>query len=228
MKVHCLFEQSGTFKNEFIKLGYEAEDYDILNDYGQTDHQIDLFNEIEKAFCYRESIFDKIKKDDLVMSFFPCTRFEDQIGMGFRGTMNQQQKWDDEKKILYSMKLHKELHDLYEYISMMIVVALRGGFKMIVENPYSTQHYLQRYFPVKPKLIDYDRHERGDYYKKPTQYWFINMKPANTLIFETVELKKLRRIEFTKNDTGNAGNAQKNRSEISSDYANRFIREFIL
>lgn len=31
MKVHCLFEQSGTFKNEFKKLGYEAFDYDILN-----------------------------------------------------------------------------------------------------------------------------------------------------------------------------------------------------
>lgn len=46
MKIHCLFEQSGTFKNEFKKLGYEAYDYDILNDYGETDHQIDLFSEI--------------------------------------------------------------------------------------------------------------------------------------------------------------------------------------
>lgn len=46
MKVHCLFEQSGTFKNEFKKLGYEAFDYDIQNDYGQTDFQLDLFAEI--------------------------------------------------------------------------------------------------------------------------------------------------------------------------------------
>lgn len=45
-KVHCLFEQSGTFKNEFKKLGIEAEDYDILNDFGETDHIIDLFAEI--------------------------------------------------------------------------------------------------------------------------------------------------------------------------------------
>lgn len=45
-KVHCLFEQSGTFKNEFRKLGIEAEDYDILNDFGETDHIIDLFEEI--------------------------------------------------------------------------------------------------------------------------------------------------------------------------------------
>lgn len=46
MKVHCLFEQSGTFKNEFRKLGIDAEDYDILNDFGETDHIIDLFAEI--------------------------------------------------------------------------------------------------------------------------------------------------------------------------------------
>lgn len=49
-RFHCLFEQSGTFKNEFKKLGYEAYDYDILNDFGETDYQIDLYAEIEK--CY--------------------------------------------------------------------------------------------------------------------------------------------------------------------------------
>ena len=49
-KVHCFFEQSGTFKNEFIKLGISAEDYDIQNNFNQTDHVIDLFGEIEKAY----------------------------------------------------------------------------------------------------------------------------------------------------------------------------------
>lgn len=29
--VHCMFEQSGTFKNQFKALGIYAEDYDILN-----------------------------------------------------------------------------------------------------------------------------------------------------------------------------------------------------
>jgi hypothetical protein len=48
--IHCLFEQSGTFKNEFIKLGYNAYDYDIQNNFGQTDYQIDLFSEIEKSW----------------------------------------------------------------------------------------------------------------------------------------------------------------------------------
>ena len=49
-KVHCFFEQSGTFKNEFIKLGIPAEDYDIQNNFGQTDHVMDLFGEIDRAY----------------------------------------------------------------------------------------------------------------------------------------------------------------------------------
>ncbi len=49
-KVHCLFEQSGTFKQEFIKLGIPAEDYDIQDNFGQTDHVVDLFGEVEKAW----------------------------------------------------------------------------------------------------------------------------------------------------------------------------------
>lgn len=49
-KVHCFFEQSGTFKNEFIKFGIQAEDYDIQNNFGQTDNVIDLFSEIDTAF----------------------------------------------------------------------------------------------------------------------------------------------------------------------------------
>lgn len=60
-KVHCLFEQSGTFKNEFIKLGIPAEDYDIQNNFGQTDHIVDLFEHIEAAYDGKPSLFDNIR-----------------------------------------------------------------------------------------------------------------------------------------------------------------------
>ena len=60
-KVHCFFEQSGTFKNEFIKLGIPAEDYDIQNDFGETDHQVDLFKAIEDAYDGEPSLFDQIR-----------------------------------------------------------------------------------------------------------------------------------------------------------------------
>lgn len=58
--VHCLFEQSGTFKNEFIKLGYKAFDYDIQNNFGQTDYVVDLFKEIDNAYDGKPSLFDNI------------------------------------------------------------------------------------------------------------------------------------------------------------------------
>ena len=60
-KVHCFFEQSGTFKNEFIKLGIPAEDYDIQNNFGETDHVVDLFKAIEDAYDGKLSLFDSIR-----------------------------------------------------------------------------------------------------------------------------------------------------------------------
>ena len=55
MTFHCFFEQSGTFKNEFKKLGYEAYDYDILNDFGETDYVVDLFKDIEDAYTHTQT-----------------------------------------------------------------------------------------------------------------------------------------------------------------------------
>lgn len=70
-KVHCFFEQSGTFKNEFIKLGIPAEDYDIQNEFGQTDYVIDLFVEIEKGYANEASIFDNIQGGGFSDSVLP-------------------------------------------------------------------------------------------------------------------------------------------------------------
>ena len=55
MKVHCLFEQSGTFKNEFKKLGHEAYDYDIQNEFGETDFVVDLFENIRGGGVRRKA-----------------------------------------------------------------------------------------------------------------------------------------------------------------------------
>lgn len=76
MVYHCFFEQSGTFKNELKKLGYQAYDYDICDVFGETDYKIDLFQEIENAYMDKVSIFDNIKENDMILAFFPCIRFE--------------------------------------------------------------------------------------------------------------------------------------------------------
>lgn len=126
-KVHCLFEQSGTFKNEIKQFGISAEDYDIQNEFGETDHVVDLFGEIDKAYDGQASIFDSIGKCDLVFAFFPCTRFEAIIPLAFRGEQRQQEGKTDEEKLAYSMKLHEELHGLYMRICKLFTICLRGG-----------------------------------------------------------------------------------------------------
>ena len=50
MNFHFLFEQSGTFKNVFKGFGHNCYDYDILNEYNETDFVVDLFKEIEEEY----------------------------------------------------------------------------------------------------------------------------------------------------------------------------------
>ena len=186
MTFHCFFEQSGTFKNEFKKLGYEAYDYDILDDFGETDFKMDLFKEIETAYEGGESVFDTIKEDDQIIAFFPCVRFDNQIMLSFRGQKYGQDKWSDIQKMQYDMNLMNELREMYMLVNKMFIVCIRKNIKLIVENPYSEEHFLRRYWCISPSIIDRDRRERSDYYKKPTQYWFINRKPSNNLILEAI------------------------------------------
>lgn len=220
MIYHCFFEQSGTFKNEFKKLGFQAFDYDILNDYGETDFKIDLFDEIEKAFEGGDSIFDKMKKEqDFVFAFFPCTRFSKWILKHLNGTASQCRKWSDEKKIEYAMNIEAERSRMYQLFCKFVTVIIRSGIPCIIENPFDKEHYLTKYFPMMPAVIDTNRRDRGDYMIKPTQFYFINCKPTERFIFETVaNHPKRREVEL---DT-------KTRSIISKDYANRFIREFVI
>ena len=74
MVVHCFFEQSGTFRDEFRKLGYDSFDYDISDSFGKTDCFCNLFNCIEAAIngidSLNASLFDDIKQGDLVFAFF--------------------------------------------------------------------------------------------------------------------------------------------------------------
>ena len=87
----------------------------------------DLFAEIDKAYEGKPSLFDEIGEMDLVLAFFPCTRFEARIPLMFRGESFQQKNWTDIQKLEYSMKLHEELHRLYMLICKLFVIANRGG-----------------------------------------------------------------------------------------------------
>lgn len=221
-KAHCLFEQSGTFKNEFLKLGIPAFDYDIQNDFNQTDFVCDLFDQIEKGYNNDPSIFTRITKDDLILAFFPCTRFENQIQLSFRGEQYQDRDKDKIFLLKRDIALHNELNLYYTLISKLAVICFKKGLRCIIENPYSTAHYLTRYWCLKPAVIDTDRVKRGDKFKKPTQYWFINCEPQNNFVCDPIELYpgEIRAITTVKNKV--------ERSMITASYAKRFIKEFIL
>lgn len=97
---------------------------------------------------------------------------------------------------------------------------------MIVENPYTQPHYLTTYFPIKPTLIDKDRTENGDYFKKPTQFWFINCKPEQNMFLEPMDFVETHTIANAERmKTGKS--RQVNRSLIHPQYARRFIRSYI-
>lgn len=235
MKVHCLFEQSGTFKNEFKKLGYEAYDYDIQNEFGETDFVKDLFAEIENGYAGGSSIFDGIAKDDLILAFFPCTRFENQIMLSFRGQAKQFKKWDMKDKIKYDMALMDELRTNYQTVSKLFLICLDRGLKLVMENPYSKEHFLVRYWCYPAAIIDSDRRDNGDYYAKPTQYWFVNTSPKNNFLFEAVTYNHLgegdaiRRLNSSMYADKFGKVSQKTaRSMIHPDYANRFIRQYLI
>ena len=234
-RVHLLFEQSGTFKKAFENLGINAEDYDIQNEFGQTDHVIDLFGEIERAFEGRKSIFDSFSKDDLIIAFFPCVRFEDQIIMSFRGDANQQKNHTLEQKMLNDIKLMNELSLFYNIVNKMFITCIRGGLRLIMENPYSEQHFLKRYWCFTPAIIDKDRRLNGDFFKKPTQYWFLNCTPEQRVLFEALPVNDIGGVSspiecMTKEHYTKTGAKDKKtaRSMIHPDYADRFIRTFIL
>ena len=185
-----------------------------------------MFKEIENGYAGGRSIFDDITNDDLILAFFPCTRFEARIPLEFRGEAYQQKNWDDAKKLEYSMKLHDELHRNYELISKLAFIAITRDLKLVIENPYTQPHYLTTYWCLKPSLIDKDRQLNGDYYKKPTQFWFIGFNPKQNLVFEPIDYVEGKVIATVSSENGKSRTTM--RSMIHPQYANRFIRKYLI
>ena len=98
---------------------------------------------------------------------------------------------------------------------------------MIVENPYTQPHYLTAFFPVKPKLIDMDRRDNGDLFKKPTQYWFVNCDPEQNIIFEPLDYVQKHTIDYAYK-VKDSSSQQVKRSMIHPQYARRFIKQYVL
>lgn len=215
--VHCFFEQSGTFKKEFIKLGIPAIDYDILDDFGETDVKCDLFYQIKRAYAGKMSIFNSILKDDLIVAFFPCTYFCSNNQMFFEGTNYAWRNLTELQKLDRIIDRADIRHLYYSVLLKLVYVCVRMQLRMIIENPYNAKHYWRFNFPYRPAVIDMNRRIAGDKFKKPTQYLFINCEPAGK---RSIQMDKP--IEYINNKS------TVDRSMISPDYAHNFICDHIL
>ena len=224
-KVWCLFEQSGTFKNQFKLLGYDAVDVDIQNNFRETDYQIDLFKEIESAYDGLPSIFDSIAKDDLIMAFFPCIYFCENNQLAFTGKHINYRKLTEREKAEKIIERSHNREVFYRYLTMLYAVVAERGLRMIIENPWSVAGYLNNNFIIPPTIIDKNRRRRGDAFKKPTAYWFVNCKPTFGQSFTTP--KEEKSISSSRGGA-KAGLCSEERSMISPDYARNFICDFIL
>lgn len=225
--VHCFFEQSGTFKNEFKKLGIDAEDYDIQNNFGETDHVVDLFEEIEKSYGGGQSLFDSITKDDLIVAFFPCIEFSSVAQTWFSLGQKDYRKWNYRRISQYMLNKSNKRTYMFNLLYKFCFVVLERGLRMIFENPWGLNTYLkQNVFLKEPDVVDNDRSMRSDFRIKPTAYWFWNCEPTNGFTLQQYQGKIFNHNELKK--APKAGLCSEERSMISPDYARNFICDFVL
>lgn len=218
-KVHILFEQSGTFKKVFEVNGYDVTEYDIEKT-ENVDFDTDIFAEIDLEMKKRFiSLFHDIHDNDLVIAFFPCTYFSDQSQLLSRGDSFGQKTWSEKQKLEYSLEQMNKRNEFFSYICKLCLIAIDKGFKLIIENPYGKVNFLKWFFPIKPKLIIQDRREYGDFFKKPTQFFFINCIPEFKLLPEVDKTKfMINRVEDKHGF---------DRSRISTTFAENFCNQFI-
>lgn len=215
-KAFCLFEQSGTFKNAFKAIGVDAYDYDVLDDFGETDFKIDVFDQIEKAYSGAGSIFDEMQ-GGVVMAFFPCTYFSKTNIFIKKMTFKNYSTYSDRKKTEIIIERNRSSFLYLEKLLQLFQIAREKKLYLIVENPFSSESFLYRNRPFDPSLIDSDRRDLGDYFQKPTMYFTINYELGEKPIFCTPRPGKQLSIE-------NVNKNKWERSRISPEYAKNFIK----
>lgn len=173
------------------------------------------------------SIFDSITTEDLIMAFFPCIEFCDAKTMIFKGCSIIQTKWSLEKIMNENIKFARRRQWFYETLLMLVAIVSSRKLRMIIENPWNTSQstYLQCNF-IKPSVIDKNRALRGDYFVKPTAYWFIGCE--NTTGFSYQKNPTPKSVYKQWDGFKHPGLCDEERSLIHPDYARNFICDFIL
>jgi len=159
------------------------------------------------------------------MAFFPCIYFCEGNTRMFRFEDKSHEKQTHREAVDSMIERSQNRQYFFELVLKLFCVCDTNGILLINENPYSTIHYLYQYFPYRAALIDKDRSLRGDFFVKPTQYWFINCEPTH---LSTMKKNKNTKTIWSAKGSGKSGLCSEERSMISPDYARNFICDFIL
>lgn len=159
------------------------------------------------------------------MAFFPCIYFSCLSQMAMYWGYTNYRKLTYKQRTDEILKRSANREYFFGLAAKMLCVAQEREFRLIMENPWSQQTYLKANFVLPPTMVDNNRRLRGDYFMKPTAYWFIGCEPTQGF---TTQLDKPKTRILDCKGSGIAGICSEERSMISPDYARNFICDFIL
>ena len=162
----------------------------------------------------------------MIVAFFPCIYFTGSVNPCYFTLENQNYKGLNMiEKFEHILERADKRNSFYKILYKMVCVCLVKNIKLVIENPFSPLSFLHNNFLKEPCVYDYDRTRRGDYFKKPTGFWFFGFEPTYGQSFKSTNkiLSELKAKSASK-----AGLCSEERSMISPDYARNFICDFIL
>jgi len=214
MNIALLFEQSGTFKNILQANGHNAKDFDICNDYNQTDYIIDLFKYIN------DTEMERVNKSDLVIAFFPCTWFSNQNDLIYSRKFYGFKGWSDEKIDKYITE-RETMYNLARTTLLNMVDKIK--VPLIIENPNS--HRICEILETSKSVL-HKRSLYGDYYDKPTRYFCYNGVCIEQL--DNIRNDIHMRINYTSEMKDIKGSRKMKRSMISPLYVENLLKHIIV
>lgn len=166
------------------------------------------------------------------MAFFPCIYFCTYAEFNMRQTNEAMKGWSKEKQWAWKLEFGRNRHHFFELALKMAAITEIRGLRMIMENPWNEVNYTNYHWFRKPSLIDKNRQLRGDYFHKPTAYWYYGCEPTYGQSYqkpkETKRIVKYGNGADIAKGSSKSGLCSEERSMISPDYARNFICDFIL
>ena len=160
------------------------------------------------------------------MAFFPCIYFETIQQLFFSLESRNLDKLTITEKIQFALDRLEQRTYFHKILYKLLFVCHDRGLRLIIENPATVPNYLisGQNFPP-PTFIDKHRRMRGDWFDKPTAYWFVNCEPTN---LESYTHQTEKRTILHRPPGEKAGICSKERSLMSPEYARNFICDFII